>query len=57
MSIAACLAYPVAVTKPEGSTGEVIETFLQPSALLRPPVVGVDPIRMLVDLVQNGHHV
>jgi hypothetical protein len=56
MTIAACLAYPVAVAKPEGSTREVIETFLQPSALLRPPVVEVDSIRMHVDLVQIGRH-
>jgi hypothetical protein len=35
----------------------VIEPFLQASALLRPPVVEVDYIRMLVDLVQIGHRV
>jgi DNA-binding transcriptional LysR family regulator len=57
MTIAACLDYPVAVAKPEGSIREVIEPFLQPSALLRPPVVEVDSIRMLVDLAQIGHYV
>ena len=59
MTIAACLPYPVAVAvaKPEGSIRKVIEPFLQPSALLRPPVVEVDAIPMVVDLVQAGHHV
>ena len=57
MTIAACLAYPVAVSKPKGSIREVIEPFLQPSGLLRPPEVEVDSIRMLVDLAQIGHHV
>jgi DNA-binding transcriptional LysR family regulator len=56
MTIAACLAYPVAVAKPEGPIREVIEPFLQPSDLLRPAVVEVDSIRMLVDLAQIGHH-
>jgi hypothetical protein len=51
------LAYPVAVSKPKGSIREVIEPFLQPSGLLRPPEVEVDSIRMLVDLAQIGHHV
>jgi DNA-binding transcriptional LysR family regulator len=56
LTLAACLAHPVAVAKPEISIREVIEPFLQRSALARPPLVEVDSIRMLVELAQIGHH-
>lgn len=57
LTLAVCLAHPVAVAKPEISIRAVIEPFLQRSAVIRRPLVEVDSIRMLVELAQIGHHV
>jgi len=57
LTLAACLAYHVAVAKPEISIRDVIEPFLQRSATMRFPLVEVDSIRMLVELALLGDHV
>jgi DNA-binding transcriptional LysR family regulator len=57
LTLSACLAYPLAVAKPEISIREVIDPFLQRSPQTRQPLVEVDSIRMLVELAQIGSHV
>ncbi len=54
LTLAACIAHPLAVAKPEISIRDVIEPFLQQSALVPPPLVEVDSIRMLVELALIG---
>ncbi|RDJ26907.1 LysR family transcriptional regulator [Bosea caraganae] len=54
LTLAACIAHPMAVAKPEISIREVIEPFLQQSALILPPLVEVDSIRLLVELALIG---
>lgn len=54
VTLAACIAHPMAVAKPEISIRGVIEPFLQKSALVLPPLVEVDSIRMLVELALLG---
>lgn len=54
LTLAACIAHPMAVAKPEISIRDVIEPFLQQSALILPPLVEVDSIRMLVELALIG---
>lgn len=57
LTLAACIAHPMAVAKPEISIRNVIEPFLQKSALVLPPLVEVDSIRMLVELALLGNRV
>jgi DNA-binding transcriptional LysR family regulator len=57
ITVSDCLAYPVAVAKPEISIREVIEPFLQRSIHARTPMLEVDSIRLLVELALLGHHV
>ncbi len=57
VTLAACLGHNAALGKPEISIREVIEPFLQRMAMVRPPFVEVDSIRMLVELALIGGHV
>ncbi len=54
LTLAAAIAHPMAVAKPEISIRNVIEPFLQKSALVLPPLIEVDSIRMLVELALLG---
>ncbi|MBP0583408.1 LysR family transcriptional regulator [Labrys sp. LIt4] len=54
LTLADCIAFPMAVAKPEISIRDVIEPFLQRSALNLPSLVEVDSIRMLVELALIG---
>lgn len=56
LTIADCIAHPLAVAKPEISIREVIEPFLRSSSSILPPLVEVDSIRMLVELALGGHY-
>lgn len=52
-TLAACVAHPLAVGKPEISIRAVIEPFLQREPSV-PPLVEVDSIRLLVELALTG---
>jgi DNA-binding transcriptional LysR family regulator len=56
LTMARCVAHPLAVGKPEISIREVIEPFLRNSATILPPLVEVDSIRLLVELALGGHY-
>lgn len=56
LTLARCLAHPLAVAKAEISIRAVIEPFLERSAPVRLPLVEVDSIRMLVELAQLGRY-
>ncbi|MBJ3783325.1 LysR family transcriptional regulator [Devosia sediminis] len=56
LTMAQCLAHPLAVGKPEISIREVIEPFLRASASITPPLVEVNSIRLLVELALGGHY-
>lgn len=57
LTIADCLAHPLAVAKPEISIRQVIEPFLHRGTGTRPPLVEVNSIRMLVELARAGRHI
>lgn len=53
-TLAACVAHPLAVGKPEISIRAVIEPFLRRESEFLPPLVEVDSIRLLVELALTG---
>ena len=53
-TLAACVAHPLAVGKPEISIRAVIEPFLRRDSEFLPPLVEVDSIRLLVELALTG---
>jgi DNA-binding transcriptional LysR family regulator len=57
ITLAACVVHPFAVATPHISIRDVIEPFLQRSALSHLPFVEVDSIRMLVELACTGRYV
>ncbi|MBS7539036.1 LysR family transcriptional regulator [Ancylobacter lacus] len=57
LTLATCMAHPLAVARPELSIREVIEPFLRHASPFAPPLVEVDSIRMLVELARLGRHV
>jgi DNA-binding transcriptional LysR family regulator len=56
LTFANCVAHPIAVAKREISIRELIEPFLQGSALGMLPLLEVDSIRILVELAHIGHY-
>ncbi len=52
-----CLAYPMAVTRPEISIRQIVEPFLQRITDMMPPMVEANSIRMLVELALGGSHI
>ncbi|MDF2811579.1 MAG: LysR family transcriptional regulator [Microvirga sp.] len=57
LKLAACIAHPMALAKPDSSIRNLIEPFLQKSAPVLPPLVEVDSVRMLVELALLGDRV
>ncbi len=57
VTLAACVTHPFAVATPHISIRDVIEPFLQRSALSHLPFVEVDSIRLLVELASTGRYV
>lgn len=54
--ISDCLAYPMAIPRPEISIRQIIEPFLQRITDMMPPLVEANSIRMLVELALAGGH-
>ena len=52
-----CLAYPMAITRPEISIRQIVEPFLQRITDMMPPMIEANSIRMLVELALQGSHV
>jgi DNA-binding transcriptional LysR family regulator len=56
LDFSTCIAHPIAVAKRELSIRELIEPFLQGSALGLLPLLEADSIRILVELARLGHY-
>jgi DNA-binding transcriptional LysR family regulator len=57
LTLADCFVHPVAIGTRELSIRRAIQSTLDASASVPPPLLEVGSIRMLVELAQAGHHV
>ncbi|MDQ7774385.1 LysR family transcriptional regulator [Paracoccus aminovorans] len=57
VSLAECLAHPMAIANSEISIRRIVDPFLLQATQTLPPMVEVDSIRMLVELALTGRYV